>query len=409
LFLALVAVCTVEAKSKADFVEAFWMNPSRKIIKSPSQISVPASLRGTYSLSQDSEGQLVTNLKNDQFVVRPGFTQTVGTRSPAEGLTGSILNTTQESIAQQAVGATGGVIPNNLPASQEAQKLQLATINGVAPFTTTVALNQNNATAVNGVVGEDPESATEALKQGVAIGNALGGGGASASYEGYKAPETTAENFSYGVAQSGSTTASCVTCPPQSKFAGGAPLMEPNYSNGNFSVQDAALLRPSSVTQVPISSMETIDSANQLTDVYTLNTLMFANSKGRRTRFQGDPIRGDVAIQPVATRGGWFQTSQSINPVESLQQGALTVMAGSGSPQSTGVISAATMGSLGQGISGSLFTPQAQAFNAQQGADAIVTQGMQAGASEEQRVNLLTTVAGQQAINTQQNLTTVGT
>jgi len=102
------------------------------------------------------------------------------------------------------------------------------------------------------------------------------------------------------------------------------PRLRENYS---FNQQTGAADMSSSLKSAPISLPQgDMSSATVNPNVITYDRFIYAVSKNR-TQSQGDMIRGDINITPDA-KCGWFQTSQSLTPSQSLQTGALAVMGG---------------------------------------------------------------------------------
>ena len=109
-------------------------------------------------------------------------------------------------------------------------------------------------------------------------------------------------------------------------------LMRPNYSEGNYnSLGGGDLLVTSDLFPVQnMSSLNSVDKNGQPTQCVFFERIIHSNRNNRR-RSQGDPIRGDLPIQPIINT--WF--NPSVNPAEDLQQGALNVIAGSSSASDT--------------------------------------------------------------------------
>ena len=102
-------------------------------------------------------------------------------------------------------------------------------------------------------------------------------------------------------------------------------LMKPNYSEGNYnSLGGGDLIATSDLFPVQnMSSLNSVDKNGQPTQCVFFERIIHSNRNNRR-RSQGDPIRGDLPIEPIINT--WF--NPSVNPAEDLQRGALGVIGG---------------------------------------------------------------------------------
>jgi hypothetical protein len=116
-------------------------------------------------------------------------------------------------------------------------------------------------------------------------------------------------------------------------YHGGAPLMTGDYSQGNYEDVRGQLYSQknnmkASHAALPLGDMTVIDpTTGNPENVIIADRLMYANIKPANSIGQGDMIRGDIPIAPMANIG-WFNTSQSTQPGQYLQQGAMNVMGG---------------------------------------------------------------------------------
>jgi Family of unknown function (DUF5850) len=135
---------------------------------------------------------------------------------------------------------------------------------------------------------------------------------------------TTKEDYGCGTCNNG---LSCAKGGEPGAFHGGAPLMDSDYTAGNYqSVMDSARGSNESsygVNMLPVDTMATVDADGEVVQPLMYTRFMVAN-RNSRLRSQGDMIRGDLAIVPCNT--GWFQVS--VAPNIDLQQGAMNVLAG---------------------------------------------------------------------------------
>lgn len=111
-------------------------------------------------------------------------------------------------------------------------------------------------------------------------------------------------------------------------YHGGAPLMAPDYANGNFKeVRDKLYEGPKTLkashANLPVGDMTSLNSLGQDDQPIVYDRYMFAN-RNSRLRSQGDLIRGDLPIAPI--NNGWFNVN--VQPNIDLQQGAMNVLAG---------------------------------------------------------------------------------
>ena len=142
---------------------------------------------------------------------------------------------------------------------------------------------------------------------------------------------STQENYCDSCGGAGCFSAHCLgpskSQSPKSCAAGKAPpIMHADYTSGNYqdvldkTIQDFP--ESDGVTDtLPITTMETVDSAGNSREVVMYDRLIWGNTNSR-TRSLGDPIRGDLPIPPCS--GNWFQVSA--NPTLMLQQGAMNVL-----------------------------------------------------------------------------------
>jgi len=118
-------------------------------------------------------------------------------------------------------------------------------------------------------------------------------------------------------------------------YRGGAPLMAPDYSQGNYEEVRGELYSgkaggtmKASHAALPLGDMTVIDPTTGNPDnVIIADRLMYANIKPANSQGLGDLIRGDLPIAPLSN-SGWFVPSQATQPGQYLQQGAMNVMGG---------------------------------------------------------------------------------
>lgn len=102
-----------------------------------------------------------------------------------------------------------------------------------------------------------------------------------------------------------------------------------SFASGNYGqVNDRLLAQsnsPVAVDELPVGTMNTIDSMGNIEQPVIYDRFVFANMKSR-LRNQGDMIRGDLPIVPCHQEQAWFSVYPNINL--DLQQGAMSVMGG---------------------------------------------------------------------------------
>jgi hypothetical protein len=128
--------------------------------------------------------------------------------------------------------------------------------------------------------------------------------------------------------QKNTSVVSCNKGGAPTSYSGGAPLMQANYTDGNYQQKANELYsKPSSLkathNALPVGDMTQLNSLGQVNQPIVYDRYMFAN-RNSRLRSGGDPIRGDIAITPNAP--GWFRPS--VQPNIDLQQGAMNVLGG---------------------------------------------------------------------------------
>lgn len=148
---------------------------------------------------------------------------------------------------------------------------------------------------------------------------------------GNMAKENYQENFTEDYGGCGSCGGGCSTAScgkgGTSDFHGGAPLMQADYTAGNYqqvldSVEDKDKL-PQVTDMLPVGDMTTVGADGVVSTPVVYDRYVYANSNSN-LRAQGDMIRGDLPIVPCAAE--WFRPS--VIPSIDLQQGAMNVMGG---------------------------------------------------------------------------------
>lgn len=133
--------------------------------------------------------------------------------------------------------------------------------------------------------------------------------------ENYKHPSNTVENYSSD------------SCPQtDTSFYGGAPIMNSDFTDGNYKSEvDKAQSNdyPTITDMISGEDMTTVNSLGEPVQTIVYDRIMYVN-RNKRTRGLGDPIRGDLAIVPCSAE--WFRPSAT--PSVDLQQGAMNVLAG---------------------------------------------------------------------------------
>jgi len=150
--------------------------------------------------------------------------------------------------------------------------------------------------------------------------------------EGYNNKENfttnaTTEKYGCGSCSGGCAAVSCRKGGAPLSFHGGAPLLDADYSSGNYgqlidqAVQESQY--PSITDMVPVGDMTTVNAMGETVQPIVYDRFIYAN-RNSRLRSQGDPIRGDIPIVPCAPE--WFRPS--VHPNIDLQTGALNVLGG---------------------------------------------------------------------------------
>jgi hypothetical protein len=108
---------------------------------------------------------------------------------------------------------------------------------------------------------------------------------------------------------------------------GNSTFTSPDYAAGDYNdVRNTAYSSGfhASDTGIPVGDMTTVDPLGNQEQSIVYDRLIVAN-RNSNLRAQGDKIRGDLAIAPLAT--GWFRPS--VSPVVDLEPGAMNVIGGS--------------------------------------------------------------------------------
>ena len=110
-------------------------------------------------------------------------------------------------------------------------------------------------------------------------------------------------------------------------FHGGAPIMPASYAAGDYDQVLKNTYNTSDVTPItnmlPIDTMATVNELGETIQPIVYDRFIYAN-RNSRLRSQGDMIRGDLPVVPCAP--GWFRPS--VSPNVDLQEGAMNVIGG---------------------------------------------------------------------------------
>ena len=113
-----------------------------------------------------------------------------------------------------------------------------------------------------------------------------------------------------------------------SAFHGGAPLMDSNFTAGDYQkvLEEARGDSGQSfaTSMLPVQTMATIGANGEEISAPIMYDRLMVSNRNSRTRGQGDWIRGDLPIVPCEP--GWFRPS--VAPNIDLNQGAMNVLAG---------------------------------------------------------------------------------
>ena len=158
-----------------------------------------------------------------------------------------------------------------------------------------------------------------------------------------------------------------------SAFHGGAPLMDSNFTAGDYQqvLQEARGDSGQFATSMlPVQTMATVDAAGDEQQPIIYDRLMVSNRRSR-LRSQGDMIRGDLPIVPCEP--GWFRPS--VAPNLDLQQGAMNVLAGVNNEvtQALSQLIYSTSGNTDSTIAGVNMTTMRDSVLGAAGADVRVT------------------------------------
>lgn len=316
LVAALVAVCSFNSNQKMEIIEGYGnANTGFGAWQGSSQFSVykdPASV-----INQVNGEQVVSNeqLKNGMFYSTVGLQPQLAPRATATSIYGALKNQSQAQTQQAANGPNGAIPP--MQGSVEPTNVQSAILNTGSANGREVGLVQSS-TAFN-----DEQSTTMAGAAGTSnFGDAVYS--MSKSSENY---QPNIENFIVPGDKNKSCAGGCSRGP---EFMAD-PVMNSNYTNGNFETVNESLLRPTAITDIPIGTMRSLTAAGDDVNVLQLNRLIYANTKSRN---RGDAclLRGDIVPQTTLSRdqGSMFVPSQAFRGVEPLGMGALAAMGGAG-------------------------------------------------------------------------------
>ena len=158
-----------------------------------------------------------------------------------------------------------------------------------------------------------------------------------------------------------------------SAFHGGAPLMDSNFTAGDYQqvLQEARGDSGQFATSMlPVQTMATVDAAGDEQQPIIYDRLMVSNRRSR-LRSQGDMIRGDLPIVPCEP--GWFRPS--VAPNLDLNQGAMNVLAGVNNEvtQALSQLIYSTSGNTDSTIAGVNMTTMRDSVLGAAGADVRVT------------------------------------
>lgn len=136
----------------------------------------------------------------------------------------------------------------------------------------------------------------------------------------------TRENYCGGCGR-GCGAADCLKGGASKSYQGGAPLMESDYTNGNYKqVLDSIEQYPEVTDLIPIGNMTTVNPLGE-EQTYTVDRTMIYANRNSRLRSQGCMIRGDLPIKSIPS-GGDVMFRPSVNANIDLQTGALAVIGG---------------------------------------------------------------------------------
>jgi hypothetical protein len=151
-------------------------------------------------------------------------------------------------------------------------------------------------------------------------------GGVGSAKENFTTNATT-EGYGCGSCAGGCAAVSCRKGGAPLSFHGGAPIMDSDYSAGNYGqMVDSAMQDtqyPTATDMIPVGDMTTVNALGETVQPIVYDRFIYAN-RSSRLRSQGDPIRGDLPIVPCAPE--WFRPS--VHPNIDLQTGAMNVLGG---------------------------------------------------------------------------------
>lgn len=329
LVAALVAVCSFNSNQKMEIIEGYgnpgipnqnrgfgaWQGASQfSVYKDPAQVTMKV----------DGE-QVVTpdDLKQGMFYSTVALQPKLAPRATATSIYGALKNQSQAQT-QQAANGPHGAIPDAQDSGINPAFLTSGISNNVSTINTGDQTLVQNSTELT-----SRESKTLTARQGVA-------GGGNIVYS----MDQTSENYqpnieNFMVPGDKKPRCSSQNCPTGPEFMAD-PVMQANYTNGNFATVNESLLEAKGVTDIPIGTLRTLNANGNETEVLQLNRLIYANTKSRN-RGEACLLRGDIVPQTVLARnqGGMFCTAQSYRGVEPLGLGALAAMGGAGAQGTT--------------------------------------------------------------------------
>lgn len=126
----------------------------------------------------------------------------------------------------------------------------------------------------------------------------------------------------------GCSAATCGKGGAPASIRAGAPMMDGDYSAGNYGevldeLDAGGMAYPETTDMVPVGDMTSVNALGETVQPIVYDRYIYAN-RNSRLRSLGDPIRGDLPIVPCAA--DWFRPS--VHPNIDLQQGAMNVMGG---------------------------------------------------------------------------------
>ena len=263
LVAALVAVCSFNSNQKMEIIEGYGNTPNGNTgfgaWQGGSQFSVyksPAAVT-----TQVNGNPIVTNeqLKNGMFYSTVGLQQSLAPRASATSIYGALKNQSQAQT-QQAANGPNGALPQNQGSTMSPNSNVSAAFLNTGTDNTITALNTEGAALVQSSNQFDQQQSMD-LTQGVGVSS-----DGTVTYSMAKSYDQHQPNIEKFIVPGDKTKPCAGGCNRGPEFMAD-PVMDANYTNGNFNTMNESLLRPVAVQDIPIGTMRTINAGGDESNV----------------------------------------------------------------------------------------------------------------------------------------------